>query len=88
MGEWIDDSGQKLYGVHEEGTCRSEFCPIHNPSNHPLCLMPQIWDSESRSMTRVCTHRITHVDMDDEISRRRGCVDKCDGCCVRGDDAD
>lgn len=47
----ILSSGQQVNSFHGEGTCAGEFCPVHNPSDHPLLDFPLAFNG--RHMLRL-----------------------------------
>lgn len=77
---WADDFGL-VVRVHATRTCHGEFCTIHNPSDHALSIMPQVWDSSRKVMMRKCVHENFHVDVDEPNYESIGCFYVCDGCC-------
>lgn len=80
-----------LLRTHAAHACRGNHCSIHNPSDHPLRDAPQLWDPRFKSIYRMCTHGVVHVDPDDfKFKWRAGVslqvlalvsVHNCDGCC-------
>ncbi len=91
METYITGTGQKI-AVHSESDCYSEFCCIHNPSNHKTKNWPTHWREDRGIMERMCTHGVGHPDPDDIAFKKaiakdygRGDYDAgihgCDGCC-------
>jgi len=66
---------------HDEGTCRGEFCTVHNRSDHIMRGFPQHWRGDRGIMERTCPHGIGHPDPD-EINEDK--THGCDGCCFGG----
>lgn len=87
--------GNKLVGVHPDGSCLGEFCAIHRPSDHPLNAAPFGWYEEVKALMRVCDHGWWHPDPDDirfkigimawavveAITSVHLVEENCDGCC-------
>jgi hypothetical protein len=68
---------------HEEQVCRTDFCTLHNRSDHQMRSFPQHWRSDRAIMERVCEHGVGHPDPD-EFRIRNGEDDGshgCDFCC-------
>lgn len=83
---WMDDTGQKLSGVHSRYDCLGRPCVIHRPSDHYMSTWPRRWNPEIRRMDRLCVHGHEHPDPDDaEFWLQHIGMDKsehdCDGCC-------
>lgn len=90
---YITGTGVLLNRVHNVGTCAAEFCPIHNPSDHPLKDAPTHWrhggfgDIKPPHMERICEHGIGHPDPDGlaadlALGMDVSSVHGCDGCCT------
>lgn len=79
MAEWVDDFGNRLVNVHNDGACGRLHCTLHNPSNHIMVEFPQLWREDRRIMERICPHGIGHPDPDEvrNFNKMHG----CDGCC-------
>lgn len=88
----LDEMVSRMTNVHLEVQCVTEFCTIHNPSDHHM----KDWDVGLRSsglIERYCSHGIGHPDPDswpavDRLARLRWGPDAggydvhgCDGCC-------
>jgi hypothetical protein len=74
---------EELYNVHAVEACMGEWCPIHNPSDHPLSSARLHWRGDRGIFERICEHGIGHVDPDSlAYLRRRGVDDPgIHGCC-------
>lgn len=64
--------------THEKGTCRGQYCTIHNNSDHHMVTWKQTWDFKVGRIMRICSHNIAHTDPD-EINPNTKHM--CDGCC-------
>lgn len=81
MEHYTTGTGQHLK-VHEEEQC-SGYCPIHNPSDHPLKNAPTHWREDRRILERICRHGVNHPDFDGHYSDDiHGC---CPGACCVGE---
>ena len=67
--------------VHPKEQCANQYCPIHNPSAHPLKDAPQIWREDRGMMERVCEHGVGHPDPDCMYAQQDP-AHGCDGCCA------
>lgn len=88
--EYVTGIGQKLVNVHKPSACAGEFCPVHNPSNHPMKNFKTLWRGDRGLMERICEHGVGHPDPDHIAHTRRLYGDEaadtelvhgCDGCC-------
>ena len=65
----ILNSGQKIYNLHEPGTCLGEVCPFYNPSDH-------FFRGEKMTFNGTYVLReykgVLYVDPDDYEFRRNG----------------
>lgn len=88
MEKYITGTGQMLW-VHCIEDCKSEYCVIHNPSNHSMKDFPTHWRQDRYLMERICPHGIGHPDPDDLAYKKSigklsnyEAVHSCDGCCI------
>ena len=75
------EHGTQYLFCHDEGTCRGEYCTLHNRSNHAMRSFPQNWRGDKGIMERICSHGVGHPDPDEihlDINGRD--VHGCDGC--------
>ncbi len=88
MENYFTGTGQKLR-VHSKELCEGRYCPIHNPSDHPLKNAPTHWRGDRAIMERICEHGVGHPD-EDELAFRIDVLKEdpeyagihgCDGCC-------
>lgn len=77
------------YIIHDEDVCVGEFCPFHNPSEHPLnhSVIHIRWD-KMMLIERVCIHGVGHDDPDSVAyfhskGEKWAGVHGCDGCCSK-----
>lgn len=63
--KYVTGTGQKMRGVHPEGTCALEHCVVHNPSGHHMRGWKTHWRQDRGIMERICPHGIGHPDPDD-----------------------
>jgi hypothetical protein len=70
--------------THDKGSCKGEYCTIHNFSDHHMVKWNQNWRGDRQIMERICGHGIGHIDPDevegvakDSYLLNHG----CDGCC-------
>jgi hypothetical protein len=88
------DSKKDGIRYHLKKTCKGQFCPFHNPSNHkmrdwPMNLRTDAWAFPL--IERICPHGVGHPDPDSVafLDKKMGFTDKdygygihgCDGCC-------
>lgn len=68
---------------HAVHTCNSDFCTLHDRSNHPMRSFPQVWVDKEGLMKRRCTHGILHVDPDEYalLKNPKKVAHECDDCC-------
>lgn len=61
----ILSSGQQVNSFHREGTCAGEFCPVHNPSDHPLLEFPLAFNGRHmlRLLSELPVSSIVGVDI-------------------------
>lgn len=88
--EYTTGTGQRLVAVHPRSECLGSYCPIHNPSDHPMQNFATHWRPDRGLMERICPHGVGHPDPD-HIERTRELrgdqaadteiVHGCDGCC-------
>lgn len=88
MERWTSGTGQELM-VHNENTCRGQFCPIHKPSDHHMKDWPLHFRDDRGIMERICKCGVGHPDPDDLAFRlKKGSTDTgihgCCGCCMPG----
>jgi hypothetical protein len=76
--------GGKVLNTHDRGTCKGEYCTIHNFSDHHMVKWNQRWREDRSVMERICGHGVGHIDPDevegiakDSYQLNHG----CDGCC-------
>jgi len=79
---------------HPASACEGEYCPFHNPSDHPMTGWPRSLRGDRLPLIeRLCSHGIGHPDpdslayierMDPSRERQWEGVHGCDGCCSRG----
>lgn len=94
----LENSTQRLTGVHEASECMGPVCAIHNRSNHAMRGWPQYWRDDRSLMERICPeHGVGHPDPDHltAYEARHGMdaaygesIHGCCGCCdyePRGD---
>lgn len=62
----ILSSGQQVNSFHGEGTCAGEFCPVHNPSDHPFLEFPLAFTGHHlvRIISELPVSSILGVDID------------------------
>jgi hypothetical protein len=63
--KWHLSDGQTLLNVHPEGTCLTEHCVLHSPSDHHMRDMPLTWRNDVKKFERTCVHGVGHPDPDD-----------------------
>ncbi len=91
-GNFTDDFGQVVMGVHAPALCEGRHCVIHNPSDHPLRGMKLAWrqagpfDIKPSHFERICEHGVGHPDPDtvayhNSIGELGMDVHGRDGCC-------
>lgn len=68
-----------LENVHSRRACKGEPCVVHNPSNHHMRRMRQIWRNDRGIAERICDHGIGHPDPDTPATVNT--MHGCDGCC-------
>ena len=74
--------GGKVLDTHDRGTCKGEYCTIHNFSSHHMVKWNQRWREDRRIMERICGHGVGHPDPDDPKTQDEfESVHGCDGCC-------
>jgi hypothetical protein len=81
---YVTGTGQIINNVHDEEDCKNGYCPIHNPSDHPMKKFPTNWRHDRGIMERMCPHGVGHPDPDDiriQLGRDKG-IHGCDGCCA------
>lgn len=84
----LEHSDVVLVNVHPAGTCRGEWCTVHNRSEHSMRSFPQAWRADRMMMERICPHGVGHPDPDEctlmgpdgQAQASHG----CDGCCKEG----
>lgn len=85
----LENSDQVVW-THRKERCRSNPCPIHNLTDHPLRSMGQVFWEKHQTMARVCEHGQEHTDPDESfiLSYENGGSQDyqhdCDGCCDGG----
>jgi hypothetical protein len=70
--------------THDRGTCKGEYCTIHNFSDHHMVRWNQNWREERGVMERICGHGVGHLDPDEVDGLAKLAYQKthgCDGCC-------
>ena len=76
--------------THDADRCAGEFCPLHNPSDHPLKDADMTLRLDKGGLIeRRCEHGVGHDDPDSvawlianvEGSAEWAGVHGCDGCC-------
>ena len=70
--------GGEILDTHEATDCMSEYCTIHNFSDHHMVKWKQTWDFRERRIMRICSHNVAHPDPD-EINPNK--THYCDTCC-------
>lgn len=87
---WFDKLGRefrrKLGGIHFTEDCASEYCVIHNPSEHSMRELPLHWRDDRQIFERICPHGVGHPDPDqyeywESLGKTTEGVHGCDGCC-------
>jgi hypothetical protein len=68
--------------VHHPDKCATEYCTIHNRSNHSMRSFPQHWRSDRGIMERTCPHGVGHPDPDspwppEDPNWVHGCCGRC-----------
>ena len=88
MEKYVTGTGQKVW-VHKESECNSEYCCIHNPSDHHMKDWPTHWRQDRMLMERICEHGVGHPDPDDlkfkesiGLDMKTESIHGCDGCCI------
>lgn len=72
QGVWLDDTGQRLIGVHaEDDECHEFGCVIHCPSDHELAHLPRHWSNLLAIMVRIDEDGLWHPDPDELAYRGR-----------------
>lgn len=75
------------FEIHDKEVCEGEFCPFHNPSDHPLKdAVRHIRADKMMLVERICEHGIGHDDPDSvayfhKQGQEWAGVHGCDGCC-------
>lgn len=75
--------------VHASTECGGEYCPLHNPSNHPLQDAPMVLRLDRGGLIeRSCQHGVDHSDPDSvaffrSLGDNSMSVHGCDGCCTQ-----
>lgn len=85
----LENNSGGILQVHKRSQCEGQHCSVHNPSDHPLRHMRQVWQPFDQSMSRLCEHRYLHPDPDhveyvrslDVAEADFGASHICDGCC-------
>jgi hypothetical protein len=80
VDHWVDDFGTVIHKVHKNGTCKQDYCTIHNPSDRAKAIGKQKWRLDRGMMERVCSHGTGHPDPD-EFLYGKALAHACDGCC-------
>ena len=85
---WKDDTGQRLFFIHEDENCEGRGCSIHHPSDHHMKDWPRHYRFDRQLMERICEHGVGHPDPDDiryqyEVlgASQTISVHGCCGCC-------
>lgn len=80
----LENTDISLPKVHNENKCATEYCTLHNRSDHHMRAFPQHWRDDQLFMERICPHGIGHPDPD-ELKLHRGWLGAhgCDGCCQK-----
>jgi len=90
--EWSDEHGIWVHVAHK---CGSEWCCIHNPSDHNMRDFPLHFRMDRGALAeRICPHGIGHPDPDSVaffVKMDPSCaswieVHGCDGCCFDRED--
>ena len=88
---WLDlernqlENTDKFMFTHNKTDCKSEWCTVHNRSNHVMRAFPQYFRYDRMLMERTCPHGFGHPDPDDiKLTgpyAESEAVHGCDGCC-------
>lgn len=71
----------ELLTVHDREFCLTEFCVIHNPSDHHMLSWPLTWIQGIGALVRICPHDLLHPDPDCLKAPLIDRFHECDGCC-------
>jgi hypothetical protein len=85
---WGTQVGEQNVRIHDPEACKGQFCPFHNPSDHPLKDAPiNIRFDKMALVERLCSHGVGHDDPDSVAYLHSKAQDwagvhGCDGCCI------
>lgn len=84
MEKFKTGTDQKIW-VHDKEDCISEYCCIHNPSNHHMVYWPLHWRSDRCIFERIDPEGVGHPDPDDMAYQKKLgndiSVHGCNGFC-------